>query len=576
MYNDKIMKNIQLLSGDEAIALGAWEAGVNLAASYPGTPATDILEALAEYDEVNSQWSVNEKVAFEVALGASIAGARALYASKHVGLNVAMDPLMTAAYTGITGGFVVVVADDPGMHSSQNEQDNRLVAQFSKLPMLEPSSAAEAYKFARAAFDLSEQFDTPVILRITTRIAHTKESVEVEGTRAEHKLKEFKINAPKYVMVPANAYKKHIELENKLIKLAEYAETTPLNTVEMADKELGFITSGVTYQYVKEAYPSASVLKLGFSYPFCDKKIKDFCSNIKKVVVAEELEPFIENHVKSLGVEIIAKHPSYRIGEFNASDIPKIVAGEVKVEVPSTTRKPLLCAGCPHRATFLALKKNKAIVAGDIGCYTLGASQPIASMHTTICMGGGVTVFEGMSHILKKGVVGVLGDSTFVHSGITGLINAAYNKVTGLVVILDNSITAMTGAQQNPSTGFNIKNEPTKKLILEDVARACGADVVEVIESFDDGLELKIKELMNNGKLSVLISRHPCKLISKIKKTPPHFHQDKCTKCYACLNIDCPALSKTEAGFIENDKSVCTGCNLCVKNCKFGALSSSH
>ncbi len=566
------MKKIQLLSGDEALARGAYEAGLKAAASYPGTPATEILEFLTQFKEVDAQWSVNEKTAFEVALGASIAGVRSIYSSKHVGVNVAMDPLMTASYTGVGGGFIIVTADDPGCHSSQNEQDNRLIAKFAKMPLLEPSSPKEAYEMARSAFEISERFDTPVIIRLTTRVSHTKENIEI-SERIEVADKTFTPNAAKYVMVPANAYKKHIALETKLVDMQKYAEKSPLNEIEMNDSSIGIIADSVAYLYAKESFPDASFLKLGMTYPFPDKLIKEFAAKVKELYVIEELEPFIEERVLQLGIKVKTKDISYRIGELNPALVKEIVAGKQKVEKPSGARKPVLCPGCPHRSVFFALKKLKAIVAGDIGCYTLGALKPLEALHTTVCMGASVTMFESMSKILGHNkVVGVIGDSTFVHSGITGLIDAAYNKAKGLIIILDNSTTAMTGSQPNPATGFTAKGEATKRLSLENICSAAGADTVEVINAFDKNLQNKIKELMDKDALSVLIVRYPCKMIDKSREAAPVFDKAKCKKCGMCLQVDCPAIHKDENGGIVLEEYLCAGCNVCVTACKFGGL----
>ena len=567
------MKNIQLLSGDEALARGAYEAGLKVAAAYPGTPSTEILEYLAGFPEVCAQWAVNEKTAYEVALGASIAGVRSLYSSKHVGLNVAMDPLMTSSYTGVNGGFVVVVADYPQLASSQNEQDNRLIAKFAKLPMLEPSSPVDAYKMAQAAFEISEKFDTPVIIRLTTRVAHTKENVET-GQRNNIADKPFSVNAPKYVMVPGHAYKKHIALEEKTLELQKFSEQSPLNSIEYNDKSVGIIADGVSYLYAKEVMPGASFLKIGFAYPFPDKKIKDFAKEVKDLYVIEELEPFIEEHIKQLGISFKAKDPSYRIGELTPSLTREILLGKRKTEKVSTGRKPVLCPGCSHRAVFVALKKLKAVVAGDIGCYTLGALKPLEALHTTVCMGASVTMFSSMSKILGADkVVGVIGDSTFVHSGITGLVDAAYNRAKGLIIILDNSNTAMTGSQPNPSTGVDAKGQRTKRLVLEDICKAAGADIVEDINPFNEKLQDKIKELMNKDCLSVLIARFTCRMKERNKAFVPVFTPEKCVKCGACLQIDCPAVYKTEEGNINRDDFLCNGCNVCAHSCKFGALT---
>jgi indolepyruvate ferredoxin oxidoreductase alpha subunit len=513
---NKDTSNQALLSGNEALAYGAYEAGLSVACAYPGTPSTEILETLAQFPDVDAQWSVNEKVAFEVSLGAAVSGARSLFACKHVGLNVAMDPLMTASYTGVLAGFVVVVCDDPGMHSSQNEQDTRWVALYSKMPMLEPASPAEAREFVKEAFTISERYDTPVLLRMTTRVSHTKENVTLKPREVPPR-PEFERNIPKYVMVPGHAYQRHILVEKRLVELAKLSERTRLNRVERGDGKLGFITSSVTYQYLKENYPDASYLKLGMTYPFCDEKIRAFAKSVKKLFLVEELDPFLEEHVKSLGIRVKAKDPSFRIGELTPELIPAIVAGQVKQEVSGAKRKPRLCPECPHWATFAALKKLDLYVAGDIGCYTLACLPPMSALHSCLCMGAGVTFNEGWRKGAPgKNIVGVIGDSTFVHSGITGLINAAYNKAKGVILILDNSTTAMTGGQQHPATGLTIRNEPTKKLILEDLCRVCGADNVDVVdprkmEEFRTILEKRVHE----DALSVIISRHPCRLLKR-------------------------------------------------------------
>ena len=568
----RLIKNTMLLSGDEALAQGAYEEGLKVAASYPGTPASEILEYLSRFKEVDAQWSINEKVAFEVALSSSIGGLRSLYASKHVGLNVAMDPLMTSSYIGVGAGFIIVTADDPGIHSSQNEQDNRLIAEIAKIPLLEPSSPSEAKEFAKTAFKISEDFDTPVIIRLTTRIAHTKEDVKT-GNRKEVPVKDFKIDVPKYVMVPKNAYKRHIELEKRLIRLKKYSENSPLNRIELNDKKIGFIASGVSYLYAKEMYPRASFLKIGFGFPFPEAKAIEFSKKVKEVFVIEELEPFLERKMKELGIKFKARHPSYRIGELRPEYIPDIIKGAEKKEELGTTRKPVMCPGCPHRSVFFTLKKLKAVVTGDIGCYTLGALPPLGALHTCLCMGAGITFFEGFKKALKKNVVGVIGDSTFVHTGISGLINLAYNKTKGLIIILDNSTTAMTGNQPHPATGVTIKGEPTKKLILEDICRASGADNVDVIDPADiKKLEGLIKERINQEKLSVIIARSPCRLIEKKNGKAPLYKKENCKKCYLCLSIDCPAITKREDGFIDINEKLCAGCNLCVETCNLDAI----
>ncbi len=506
-----------LLSGNEALAYGAYEAGLGVACAYPGTPSTEILEALAEFPRIDTQWSVNEKVAYEVALGAAIAGKRSLFACKHVGLNVAMDPLMTSSYTGISAGFVVVVCDDPGMHSSQNEQDTRWVSIYSKLPLLEPSSPAEAKEYVKEAFKISERFDTPVLVRMTTRISHTKEDVRLKKREAPPKAA-FKKDVAKYVMVPGNARGRHVFVEKRLTKLKTYAERCRFNKIEPGDKKLGFITSSVAYHYVKDVYPDASYLKLGMSYPFCDDKIKAFAKSVKKLYVIEELDPFLEEHLKALGVKATAKDPSFRLGELDPACIPLIVKGKPRQRETGAKRKPRLCPGCPHWASFAVLKKVDAVVSGDIGCYTLACLPPTSALHSCVCMGAGVTVHEGWRRgAPKKKIVGVVGDSTFVHSGITGLINAAYNKMRGVIMILDNSTTAMTGGQQHPATGLTIRNERTKQLVLEDICQSCGADHVDVVDPKENlaKLEELIRKRLDEDALSVIISRHPCKLLKR-------------------------------------------------------------
>ena len=505
-----------LLSGNEALAYGAYEAGLSVACAYPGTPSTEILETLAQFPQVDAQWSVNEKVACEVALGAAISGVRSLFACKHVGLNVAMDPLMSASYTGINAGFVVVVADDPGLHSSQNEQDTRWVAPYAKLPLLEPSSPAEAKAFVAEAFKISERYDTPVLLRMTTRVSHTKEDVPLR-TRQVPPRRALERNIPKYVMVPGHAYQRHIFVEKRLKKLTALAERTRLNRIETGSRKMGFITSSVSYQYLKDCYPDASFLKLGMSYPFCDAKIQEFARTVRQLYVVEELDPFLEEHVKALGLKCQAKDPSFRIGELTPEAMPDIVAGRVKRQKKVAKRPPRLCPGCAHWASFAALKKMDAFVAGDIGCYSLACLPPLSSLHSCVCMGAGVTFNEGWRKgAPRKKIVGVVGDSTFVHSGVTGLINAAYNGAKGVILILDNSTTAMTGGQQHPATGLTIRNEPTKKLILEGLCRACGADHVDVIDPVNvKQYAALLKKRMNEDALSVIISRHPCRLLKR-------------------------------------------------------------
>jgi indolepyruvate ferredoxin oxidoreductase alpha subunit len=573
MENKRISSVQELLSGDEAVARGAWEAGLRVACAYPGTPSTEILETLAGFKDVDAQWSVNEKVAFEVALGSAIAGGRSLYASKHVGLNVAMDPLMTASYTGVNAGFVAVVCDDPGLASSQNEQDTRWVGPYAKLPLLEPASPAEAYLFIKEAFAISERFDTPVLFRMTTRVAHSKENVAV-GARQDIALRPFEVNIPKYVMVPRNAYQKHSVIEKRLLALAAFSENTPLNKIEKGSAKLGFITSGIPYQYLKETYPDASFLKLGFTYPYCDKKIARFAHLVRELVVVEELDPIIQEHVRSLGIKARAKHPTFGIGELLPEHMEQIYKGAKKKELPSSARKPVLCPGCPHRFVFSVLKRNKAIVAGDIGCYTLAATPPLSTLHTCLCMGSSITIHEGFRRIMPNGkIVGVLGDSTFVHSGITGLINAVYNRMKGLIIILDNSTTAMTGGQNNPATGRTIRNEPTKQLSIEAVCTACGADNVDVVDPKNlSQLDALVKQRLAADALSVIIARRPCKLVDRNRLPMPDYDRVKCKTCGLCFNLDCPALVKTEDGHVDINAALCAGCYLCVDTCPADAL----
>ncbi|MDD5348413.1 MAG: thiamine pyrophosphate-dependent enzyme, partial [Candidatus Omnitrophica bacterium] len=510
------------------------------------------------------------------ALASSIAGVRSIYSSKHVGLNVAMDPLMTSAYVGVNAGFVVVSADDPGIHSSQNEQDNRLLARVAKIPLLEPSSPAEAYRFVKSAFQISEKFDTPVMVRMTTRICHTKENI-VTGRRREIPKKDFAIDVPKYVMVPRNAFRRHIELERRLVRLRAFAEKTPLNAIEVNDKKIGFITGGVTYLYAKEMYPDASFLKLGMTHPFPADLAGQFAKKVKNIFVIEELEPYLEDQLLMAGIRFRAKDPSYRIGELRPEDIPQIVKGKSRVHSAMATRKPVMCPGCPHRAVFSVLKKLRLAVTGDIGCYTLGALPPLGALHSCLCMGGGVTFFEGFKKVIGQNVVGVIGDSTFVHSGVTGLINAAYNQAQGVIIILDNSTTAMTGSQPHPAVGINAKGKPTKKLILEDLCRSCGADSVEVVAAAEvKKLEALLKEKVNAQGLSVIIVRTACRLLEKKRQAAPVYHPEKCKRCFLCLGIDCPALTKTDAGTVTIDNKLCIGCNLCVEVCALGALTKDE
>ncbi|RLI92055.1 MAG: indolepyruvate ferredoxin oxidoreductase subunit alpha [Candidatus Altiarchaeales archaeon] len=564
----------KLLLGNEALAQGAYEAGLKVACSYPGTPATEILEYLARFPDVDCQWSTNEKVAFEVALAGAIAGARSLFAAKHVGLNVASDPLMTSAYLGVNAGFLIVSCDDPGLHSSQNEQDNRFYALFAKIPLLEPSSPKEAKDFAKEAFKISEKFDIPVMIRMTTRVSHSKEVIAIDKRKIV-KEKNFKPDFEKYVMIPRNAMKRHEVLESKLRKLKAFSEKTKLNRIELNERSLGFITSGVSYLYAKEMFPEASFLKLGLSFPLPEKKIREFSSEVEKLIVLEELEPFLELQIRALGIEVEGKHPSFRVGELKPEYIKLILAGKPKPKLEKKARKPSLCPGCPYRPVFWILKKLNLLVAGDIGCYTLASLPRLSSLHTCLCMGASISFHEGFRRVLKgKDVVAVIGDSTFIHSGIPALINSVYNRARGLIIILDNETTAMTGFQDHPGTGKTIKAEPTRKLQLEEICRACGVKFIDVLDPYRDlkKLEELIKLRLRQDELSVIIVRRKCQLLSRKSKPKPLYLKENCKKCYLCLEIDCPALRKDANGFIEIDESLCVGCYLCVEVCKFNAL----
>jgi len=566
-------KNIVFLSGNEAVAWGARAAGVCFASAYPGTPSTEILETLAGFKELEAQWAVNEKVAFEAAFGACIGGKRALSACKHVGLNLAMDPLMTTAYSGVNAGFVVVVADDPGMHSSQNEQDSRRVAPFAKIPLIEPSSPSEAYRYIQEAYKISEQFDVPVLFRITTRISHTKESFEMKFSRQEISRPLAK-DITKYVMVPGHARARHVDLEKRLARLQEYSEKTFLNHEEIKDKKIGFISSSVAALYTKEIYPNASHLTLGMSFPLPIKKIKAFAKKVEKLYVIEELEPFLEEQLKQEGIRVIAKKPSWRCGELKVEAVRQIVAKKERQDNPSKARRPVLCPGCPHRPAFYALKNSRFYVAGDIGCYTLGAMEPLAALHTQICMGASIPFFEGIGKTNpQQKVVAVIGDSTFIHTGINGLISAAYNNAKGVVVIMDNATTAMTGAQENPSTGVTLQGKKAKKLILEDICKAAGADSVDVIDPNNlKAFENLLKTRVAQDQLSVIIARSPCKIIDPSRKPALTIDRQLCKDCGLCLKLDCPAIIRADNGSLKIDQFLCTGCGVCLQVCNLHAI----
>ena len=570
----------KLLIGNEAVARGLYEGGLRVASSYPGTPSTEITECIAKYDDVYSEWAPNEKVAMEVAVGSSIAGARSFCAMKHVGLNVAADPLFTASYTGVNAGMVIAVADDPGMHSSQNEQDSRHYAKAAKMLMLEPSDSEECLEYAKAAYELSEKFDTPVILRLTTRVAHSRSIVNI-GERNDIGVKEYVKNPGKYVMMPAMAKKRHIVVEDRMVAEREWAETASINTVEYNDKKIGVISSGICYQYAKEALGDrVSYLKLGCVNPLPIELIKNFAANCDKVYVLEELDPFIEEHCKQIGIDVIGKDAFTLQGEYSQNLIAKVIFGEtkptMKADIDIPARPPVLCAGCPHRGLYYALKKLKLTVSGDIGCYTLGALQPIGMMDTCVCMGASVSALHGRNKADEnncKNSVAVIGDSTFIHSGITGLIDIADNQSNSTVIILDNSITGMTGHQDNPTTGKTIKGDPTTAVSLELLAKAVGIDRVRVVDPYNlKECEDVIREEVAADEPSVVISRRPCALLKYVKHNPPlKINKDKCVGCKMCMKIGCPAISMRD-GKSEIDFTQCVGCNVCSQLCKFDAI----
>ena len=571
----------QLMLGNEAVARGLYEAGCAFVSSYPGTPSTEITEAVAKYPEVYAEWAPNEKVAMEAAFGASLAGRRSFCGMKHVGLNVAADPLFTISYTGVNAGMVIGVADDAGMHSSQNEQDSRHYAKSSKIPMLEPADSAEALEFAKLAYELSEQFDTPVLLKMCTRISHSQSIVE-PGERIE-KIGEYRKDIPKYVMMPGNAKKRHPVVEARTRALVEYAETAPINRIEDGqDRKMGIITSSTSYQNVKEvlgdAYP---VMKLGMIWPLPEQKIIDFAASVDQLVIVEELDSFIESHCRDLGLACVGKSNFSNIDEL----MPLTVAAQLsapwaigpKLEDAIPPRPPVMCAGCPHRGLFYTLKKNKLTVLGDIGCYTLGAVAPLQAVDSVICMGASVSGIHGFCKSQNGAAdgktVAVIGDSTFMHSGITGLVNMAYNESNATVIIVDNSITGMTGHQQNPTTGFNLKGDPCAKIDLETLCRAVGIRRVRVIDPYDlKQCDEMIKEELSANEPSVIISRRPCALLKYVKhKAPLAVEAGKCVGCKACMKIGCPAISM-EGGKAKVDATQCVGCGVCEQLCKFGAL----
>ncbi|MCI9317600.1 MAG: indolepyruvate ferredoxin oxidoreductase subunit alpha [Oscillospiraceae bacterium] len=573
-----------LMLGNEAVARGLYEAGCSFVSSYPGTPSTEITEAAAKYPEIYAEWAPNEKVAMEAAFGASLAGRRSFCGMKHVGLNVAADPLFTISYTGVNGGMIIGVADDAGMHSSQNEQDSRHYAKAAKLPMLEPADSGEALEFTRLAYELSETFDTPVIMKMCTRISHSQSVVET-GDREEPAPKPYEKNGAKYIMMPGNAKRRHPVVEERLRKIAEWAEHASVNRIEAGqDYKMGIITSSTSYQYVKEAcgntYP---VLKLGMIWPLPEKKIRDFAKSVSVLVVVEELDGFIEDHCRNLGLACAGKASFPALDELSQN----LVSAQLMKEAPASAgtgleenippRPPVMCAGCPHRGLFYTLKKNNLTVMGDIGCYTLGAVAPLGAMDTTICMGASISSIHGFNKAVggesEGRTVAVIGDSTFMHSGVTGLINMAYNESNSTVIILDNSITGMTGHQQNPTTGFNLKGDPCTKIDLESLCRAVGINRVRVVDPYDlAACDAAVKEELAAKEPSVIISRRPCALLKYVKHPGPiSANPDKCVGCKSCMKIGCPAISVVD-GKAVIDNTLCTGCGVCGQLCKFDAL----
>ncbi len=569
-----------IMLGNEAIARGAYEAGVKVSAAYPGTPSTEISEYLVQYkDNLYCEWSPNEKVATEVAIGASVAGVRAMSCMKHVGFNVAADPAYTVSYMGVNGGLVIVVADDPGLYSSQNEQDTRMVARAAQLPVLEPSDSSEAKEFMKQAFELSERFDRPFVFRTTTRLAHSQGVVEL-GWRKEVKDRPYEKDIRKTVMMPANAKLRHIEIEKRNLELAEAADTLSVNRMEMNDTKIGVITSGIPYQYVKEALPEASVLKLGMVNPLPKKLIEEFASKVETLYIVEELDPVIEEQVRSWGIKAVGKEIFTVQGEYSANMIRRAVLGEelnIKTPAQVPVRPPILCPGCPHRSVYYAVKKLGLHVAGDIGCYTLGAVAPLSVVDTTICMGASISSLHGMEKAKGKEYiknwVAAIGDSTFLHTGINSLMNMVYNNATGTVLILDNSTTGMTGHQDHAATGRTLQGDLAPAIDISGLCRAIGVKNVFEVNAFDlEALERVIKEETARDEVSVIITKTPCVLLSKEKKPLYTAHADLCKKCGMCMKPGCPAMTRREDGTIRIDDTMCTGCGLCKDLCKFGAI----
>ncbi len=570
-----------IMLGNEAIARGAWEAGVKVSSAYPGTPSTEISENLVQYrDDLYCEWAPNEKVATEVAIGASFAGVRAMACMKHVGFNVAADPTYSVSYIGVNGGLVIVVADDPGLYSSQNEQDTRMVARAASLPVIEPSDSQEAKDFMKTAFELSEKFDRPFIFRTTTRLAHSQGLVEL-GEREDVPDKPYEKDIAKTVMMPANAQKRHVVIEQKNKELKEAADTLPINKVEMRDTKIGVITSGIPYQYVREALPDASVLKLGMVNPLPRKMIEEFASKVDSLYIVEELEPVIEEQVKSWGIECTGKEILTIQGEYSANMLREAIGGEtLEIDEPAQVpgRPPILCPGCPHRSVYYVLNKLHKHAAGDIGCYTLGAVAPLSVVDTCVCMGSSISTLHGMEMARGKDYikdwVAVIGDSTFMHTGLNSLMDMVYNKGTGTVMILDNSTTAMTGHQDHPATGKTLQGDPAYAINIAALCESMGVEHVVEVDAFDlEKLEQVVKEETARDAVSVIITKSPCVLLSKEKKPIYASDPEKCKKCGMCMKPGCPAMTKQEDGTVCIDDTMCTGCGLCEDLCKFDAIS---
>lgn len=580
--NKECVNTTEIMLGNAAIARGAYEAGVKVSSAYPGTPSTEISENIIKYkDEIYSEWAPNEKVAMEVAIGASQSGVRALVSMKHVGVNVASDPLYTVSYSGVNGGLVLVAADDPGLYSSQNEQDTRMVARAAMVPVIEPSDSEEARKFVKRAFELSEQYDTPIIMRITTRLAHSQGLVNFEE-RIQIEDKPYVKDIAKNVMMPGNAIKRHVAVENRMKQMAQDASTLDINEVTYNDRKVGVITSGIPYQYVKEVLPSASVLKLGLVHPLPRKLIEEFAANVETLYIVEELEPVIEEQVKSWGIKAIGKEIFTIQGEYSANMLRRaILKEEVSVTSPEQVpaRPPILCPGCPHRSVYSVLKKLKIHAAGDIGCYTLGAVAPLHVVDTTVCMGASISTLHGMEKAKGKEYikdwVAVIGDSTFLHTGVNSLMNMVYNQATGTVMILDNSTTGMTGHQEHAATGKTLMGDTTYEINIMRLCQAMGIKNVYEIDAFDlEGLEKLVKQETAREELSVIITKSPCALLkSYVPQGKCSVDPEACKKCGMCLASGCPAMRKTADGIVEIDEVMCNGCGLCMQNCKFNAIS---